>query len=197
MMWDFSIGQSLRLMMRTLPFIGLRIAVYFGITAGYILVTGVGAGVGYGVGAVGDAVAQATGAIWVGFIGFGLFGMFMYWGREYILYLVKAGHIAVLVAMVDGKSLPADKSQISHASGVVKGLFAEASILFAIDQLIKGVVTAISGLVRGVLTVLPLPGVQQLAGIVHAFLRVALGFMDELILARIIRTGADNPWGSA
>ena len=45
-MWDFSIGGSLGLMGRTLPFILLRMAVYFGITLGYILVTGMGAGVG-------------------------------------------------------------------------------------------------------------------------------------------------------
>src|SRR5699024_5971532 len=69
--------------------------------------------------------------------------------------------------------------------------------LFAVDQLVKSVVTAITGMVRGMLTILPLPGVQQLASILHAFLRVALGFMDELILARMIRTGAGNPWQSA
>lgn len=49
-MWDFSVGSALKLMMRTLPFIGLRLVVYFGITLGYILVTGVGAGIGYGEG---------------------------------------------------------------------------------------------------------------------------------------------------
>ena len=54
-MWDFSIGGSLGLMGRTLPFILLRMAVYFGITLGYILVTGMGAGVGWGVGGFGDA----------------------------------------------------------------------------------------------------------------------------------------------
>src|SRR5699024_1098180 len=89
------------------------------------------------------------------------------------------------------------QSQIGYAGAAVKSRFAESSVLFAIDQLVKGVVTAITGMVRGMLTILPLPGVQQLAGILHAFLRVALGFMDELILARMIRTSAANPWQSA
>jgi hypothetical protein len=53
-MWDFNIAGAFRLMVRSLPFILLRMAVYFGITLGYILVTGVGAGVGYGVGGFGD-----------------------------------------------------------------------------------------------------------------------------------------------
>jgi hypothetical protein len=80
---------------------------------------------------------------------------------------------------------------------VVKERFAEASVLFAIDQLIKGVVRAIAGLVRGILTILPIPGVQQLGGILSAFLKIAVGFIDEVILAYAIRTQSDNAWMSA
>lgn len=196
-MWDFSIGSALGLMARTMPFIVLRMAIYFGIAVGYILVTGTGAGIGYGVGAFGDEGFQASSAFWGGAMGFGLFGAVMYWAREYILYIVKAGHIAVLVELIDGKPMPEGKSQITYASSVVKERFVQASVLFAIDQLIKGVIGVITGLVRGVLAFLPLPGVQQLSGIVHAFLRVAVGFIDEVILAHTIRTRSTNPWGSA
>lgn len=196
-MWDFSVGGALGLMARTMPFILLRMAVYFGITLAYILSTGAGAGIGYGIGAFGDVGFQATSAFWGGAIGFGFFGAVMYWAREYILYIVKAGHIAVLVELIDGKPMPDGKSQITYATSVVKQRFAEASVLFAIDQLIKGVIGAITGLVRGVLSILPLPGVRQLSGILHAFLRVAVGFIDEVILAHTIRTGSTNPWGSA
>ncbi|WIY52236.1 hypothetical protein O9Z70_12280 [Devosia sp. YIM 151766] len=196
-MWDFSIGSALGMMARTTPFIVLRMAVYFGIALGYILVTGTGAGIGYGVGGFGDDGFQASSTFWGGAIGFGVFGAVMYWAREYILYVVKAGHIAVLVELIDGKPMPEGKSQITYAASVVQQRFAQASVLFAIDQLIKGVIGAITGLMRGVLSVLPLPGVQQLAGILNAFLKVAVGFIDEVILAHAIRTGATNPWTSA
>ena len=43
---------------------------------------------------------------------------------------------------------------------------------------------------------LPIPGVHQLAGILQAFLRVAVGLIDEVILAHAIRTGSTNPWDS-
>lgn len=75
--------------------------------------------------------------------------------------------------------------------------FAQASVLFAVDQLIRGVLASITGMVRGILTVLPIPGVQQLAGILHAFLRMTVGFIDEVILAYAIRTGSTNAWESA
>ena len=196
-MWDFSIGGALALMARTVPFILLRMAVYFGITLAYILATGAGAGIGYGVGALGDAGFQASSALWGGVIGFGFVGAVMYWLREYILYIVKAGHIAVLVELIDGKPMPSGRSQIDHATTVVRQRFAQASVLFAIDQAIKGVVGAITGLVRGIFSVLPLPGIRQLSGILHAFLRVAVGFIDEVILAHAIRSGSNNPWLSA
>jgi len=196
-MWDFSLGGALGMMARTMPFILLRMAVYFGIALGYVLVTGTGAGIGYGVGGFGDDAFQANATFWGGAVGFGLFGAVMYWAREYILYIVKAGHIAVLIELIDGKPMPDGRSQIAHASSVVKERFAQASVLFAIDQLVKGVIAAITGLVRGILAILPLPGAQQISGILHAFLRVAVGFIDEVILAHTMRTGSTNAWGSA
>lgn len=196
-MWDFSIGGALGLMARTLPFVLLRMVIYFGIALGYILVTGTGAGIGYGVGGLGDEGFRGNSTLWGGAIGFGVFGAFMYWVREYILYIVKAGHIAVLVELIDGKPLPQGRAQITHASAVVKERFAQASVLFAIDQLAKGVIRAITGLVRGILSILPLPGAKQISGILHAFLRVAVGFIDEVILAHAIRTRATDPWSSA
>lgn len=196
-MWDFSLGAAMGLMGRTLPFILLRMAVYFGIALGYILVTGAGAGVGWGVGGFGDEGFRASSTVWGGITGFGIFGAFMYWAREYVLYIVKAGHIAVLVELIDGKPLPQGRGQIAHASATVRGRFPQASVLFLMDQLIKGVVRAVTGLLRGVLTFLPIPGAKQLMAIVSAFLRVAVGFVDEVILAHAIRTRSDNAWASA
>lgn len=49
-MWGFSIGKTLKLMIQTLPFLGLRLLVYFGAAMRYALVTGMGASVGYGLG---------------------------------------------------------------------------------------------------------------------------------------------------
>lgn len=193
-MWDFSLRQSISLLARTMPFILLRCAVYFGISLAYILMTGVGAGIGYGVGGFWDESTQAAAAVWGGIAGFGLLGGVLFFAREYLLYTVKAGHIAVLVQLLEGGELPQGRSQISYASQVVKSRFAQTNTLFAMDLLIRGVITAITGLVQGIGSILPIPGLQQLMGVVKAFLRVAVGLLDEVILAYIIRTNSDNPW---
>lgn len=196
-MWDFSIGRSLGLMASTWPFIVFRMVVYFGVAVAYVLATGMGAGIGWGVGAFGDAEFQASSSVWGGIIGFGVVAGALYLLREYTLYIVKAGHIAVLVELMEGQSLPAGRAQIDHATAVVKERFVAANVLFGVDQLVKGVLGAITGLVEGIASLVPLPGLQQLVGLVRAFLRIAVGLVDEVILAYAIRTRASNPWDSA
>ncbi len=196
-MWDFRLGQAVGLMFKTLPFIVFRLAVYFGIALAYLLMTGIGAGVGWGIGGFGDADFRAASTFWGGAIGFGIVGAVIYVLREYLLYIVKAGHIAVLVELVEGQVLPEGRSQIQHASQVVKERFGQASALFLVDQLIKGVLKSLIGMVKTVFRLLPIPGAQQFLNILQAFLRIAVGFIDEVILAYCIRTRATNTWASS
>ncbi len=102
-----------------------------------------------------------------------------------------------MVEYLDGKALPEGRSQITHAHAVVKERFAEANVLFAIDLLVKGVLRAITGLVRGITGFLPIPGLDAIMGVVAAFLKLAVGLIDEVILAYSIRTRSENPWRSA
>jgi hypothetical protein len=196
-MWDFSIGRTFGLMMKTMPFIVFRILVYAGIAIAYVLATGIGAGVGWGIGAFGDDDFRAGSIFWGGAIGFGLTAGVLYFLREYILYIVKAGHIAVLVKLIDGEQVPDGQNQIGYATDIVRARFVEASVLFGVDQLIKGVLNAIIGIVQGVASLLPIPGLSNIVGIIRAFLRIAVGLVDEVILAYAIRTNSTNPWASA
>lgn len=196
-MWDFDVGRALRLMARTAPFIVLRIVVYAGIAIAWFLATGTGAGIGWGIGGFGDEGFRIGAAFWGGLIGFGLAAGMLYLVREYILYIVKAGHIAVLVELMDGKPVPGGRGQIDYATGIVKARFAEANVLFAVDQLVKGVLAAIVRTMQGLAMLIPVPGMQTFMSLVHGYLRIAIGFVDEVILAYAIRTRTDNPWESA
>ena len=121
----------------------------------------------------------------------------LYFLREYLLYLVKAGHIAVLVELLDGRGVPQGQGQIGYATSIVRERFAETSVLFGVDQLVTGVLAAILGLLQGITALLPVPGLQNVVGLARAFLRIAVGLMDEVILGYLIRTGAENPWAGA
>lgn len=196
-MWDFSLTAAFGLMLRTLPFILFRAVVYFGISAALVIVTGTGAGIGWGVGAFGDEEFQAGSTFWGGLIGFSTTAGVIFFLRDYLLYLVKAGHIAVMVELMEGGQVPGGRGQIDHARRVVTERFGESSALFALDQLIKGVVGAITGLMQGLLSILPIPGLDRIMSAVRAYLRLAVGLVDEVILAHSIRTRSTNPWASS
>ncbi|MBA3447889.1 MAG: hypothetical protein H0T56_09840 [Pseudaminobacter sp.] len=197
-MWDFDIGKTLDLVLRTWPFVLFRMIVYFGITIAYVAAVGTGAGVGYGTGHVfGDGDGPVAFAFWGGIFGFGLVSIIVYWIREYILYIVKAGHIAVMVHLIDGREVPGGQSQIAYARSVVAERFAEANILFALDQLIKGVLRAITGLIGGIAAFIPIPGLHGLVRFANAVIRMSLTYVDEIILGYNIRTESEAPFETA
>ncbi len=193
-MLDFEIGRTLGIVFRTWPFVVLRILVYFGITLAYIVSTGAGASVGYGLGHVFGDDGPFAFALWGGIFGFGLVSMLFYWLREYVLYLVKAGHIAVMVHLIDGRAVPGGQGQVAYAHAVVRERFVEANVLFALDQLIKGVVGIITGMVGGIAAFLPVPGLQGVVKFVNAVIRMSLTYVDEIVLGYNVRTGSDAPF---
>jgi hypothetical protein len=194
-MMDFKLGEILSLMAKTLPFLVFRFLVYFGITLAYVLITGLGAGLGYGIGTIGGE-AEA-GGLWGGLAGFGIAGAIMYFIREYLLYLVKAGHIAVLVELMEGRELPGGKGQIDYAQSIVRERFAQSSVLFGVDQLIKGILKAFNRAFFTIANFLPIPGVQGIAKFINTIINLSLTYLDEVILAYNMKIKADNPWAAS
>ena len=191
-MWNFNLGASTGAMIKTLPCIVVRMLVYFGIALLYIFATGAGGGIGYAVSNFGEG--EGAGALYGALFGFAGASGVLYWAREYILYIVKAGHIAVLTKLYDNESFPGGQGQLAFAKDVVKERFADASILFGLDQLIKGVLKVVTGTLNTVATIIPIPGLSNLAKMLGAVIKMSLTYVDEIILAHLIRSNADNPW---
>jgi hypothetical protein len=197
-MWDFQIGRSVSIMMRTWPFIVFRMIVYFGITLAYIVATGTGASVGYGVGHIStDPDGPLSFALWGGVVGVCVVSIAVYWIREYILYIVKAGHVAVMVHLIDGHDVPYGQNQIAYARAVVTQRFAEANVLFVLDQLVKGAIRTVTGLIGGIVAFLPIPGLGGLVGFINTVIRLSLTCVDEIILGYNIRTNSSSPFETA
>ncbi|MCX7646733.1 MAG: hypothetical protein N2Z62_15730 [Rhodobacteraceae bacterium] len=194
---NFSLATSFGLMRETWPFLAFRAAVYLGIALAYVLATGAGAGAGWVVGLFGDEAFRAGATAWGGVIGFGAVAAALWFLREYTLYVVKAGHIAVLVEALEGRLVPEGRAQVDFARKAVRARFGEASALFVADQLVRGVIRAVTGLIEGIAALLPVPGLKGAMNLLRAYLRVAVGLIDEVILAHAFRTRAENPWASA
>lgn len=194
-MWDFSVSKAFGAMISTAPYLIVRMLVYFGIALLYIVATGGGGAIGYGFSSFGDG--EGAGAFYGALIGFGGASGFLYWAREYILYLVKAGHIAVLTKIYDGEELPDGRGQVDYGVEIVKSNFKEASVLFGVDQLIKGVLKIITGTLHKIGMFIPIPGLRNLTKIIGSILTMSLTYVDEIILAHHFRSGSDNAWDSS
>ena len=192
---DFKIGEVISLMMRTLPFLVFRFLIYVGITLAYVLATGIGAGVGYGVGSI--AGEPGAFSLFGGIIGFGIVSVIAYFLREYLLYMVKAGHIAVLVELMEGREIPGGRGQIDYAQTVVRERFAESSVLFGLDQMIKAILRAFNRVFFTVTRFIPIPGLANVVKFINTVVNLSLTYLDEVILAHNIRTRSDNPWASS
>jgi hypothetical protein len=194
-MLDFRTGQIFGLLVRTLPFVALRIVVYVGIAIGYMIAVGAGAGVGLLAG-------RSDGAAIGGLVGFLVASGALYWAREYLLYLVKAGHIAVLVELLDGREIPAGKGQIDYAANIVRDHFGTSSLMFGLNQLIRGILRVFNRLTVSIARWLPIPGLDVLVKLVDAVINTSLSHLDQVVLAQILRhrnatAGAGNPWAIA
>ncbi|HTO39366.1 MAG TPA: hypothetical protein VL026_00210 [Rhizomicrobium sp.] len=193
-MWDFSLSDALRAVIRTAPFVLLRLVVYVGMAFGFVLITALGAGFGL---IAGRMLSLPNGALWGGLGGFVLLIGLYRLAREYVLYLVKAGHIAVLVELIDGKSIPAGEGQLRHGANYVRAHFAQSSVLFGVDLLIKAVIRTLTNLANRLSSFVPIPGLAPLLKIAEAVMRLSLTYVDELILAYLIRSRSQNPWETA
>lgn len=196
-MWDFKLTQVFAVLLRTLPFLLLRMLVYFGITLAYLVGIGGGSAVGWVIGRAGGPDAATGGAFWGALVGFGVISGVMYWVREYLLYLVKAGHIAVLVELLQGKDIPGGRGQIDYATSVVKQRFVESSVLFGVDRLISAILRAFNRVMMRVANFLPIPAVEGVMKFASAVITMSLTYVDEVILAYNVRNRIENPWAGA
>ena len=197
-MWDFSLGATLSILARTWPFLMLRFIVFGTIAILFLLVTGSGALIGYGIGTTFyDDTSGYQFGIFGTIGGFVVSGLIFRLIRQYILYMVKAAHIAVMVRLMDGDPLPEGTGQVAYGRQIITARFAEANVLFALDLLIKAVVKTIGRIISGVGAFIPIPGLQQIIGIINAVIETSVTFVDEIILAYNVRTASDNPWQSS
>jgi len=104
--------------------------------------------------------------------------------HRYVIYLMRAGHIAVMAELLQKGQLPAGTSQLNWGKDQVKNRVKETSVLFVVDTLVNGVVVKITDMVGGILNILPVDAVHQLTRALKAVVRTATSFIDEAILAR-------------
>lgn len=186
-------GKTTSIVFRTLPFIFLRffISLLFALLGLFYL------GVLFVIGqAMASLHPYAQPAVWIA----GLLASYplVRLAKQYLLYLVKAAHIAVIAELATKGSLPKGMSQIRWGRTQVEARFKGASVLFVMDRLVNGVIRALNRVMWQIGNVFgAIPGVRGLISLLNGVLRFSLTYVDESILARNFLKKEETIWESA
>jgi len=127
----------------------------------------------------------------ISLVGAGFFGLGRFLG-EYVLYLLRAGHVALITEIVTEGKLPDGVSQTSWAKERVMHYFKETSVLALIDQLVKGIIRTVNRSLFNVMTILPIPGTEGAAKLAQRVVDFSLTYIDESVLAYTFKTKNEN-----
>ncbi len=186
-----SFGEAWGLLMKTWPYLVARWTVYGLYALGCLIWFCVWGGLAYLFRDSGSVVAVLL------VIALGGFGAIAYWLKRYVLYLLKAGHIAVITELIKYGQLPEGKNQVEYGKGIVTERFGQVTALFAVDALVTGVLRMISRTIIGITNLIPIPGLDKIGRIITAIINRALTYIDEAIFSYTLLTGSTNPWASA
>jgi len=188
---SLQLGTAFNLLMRTLPIILVRL----GVTIAFWLVALIYLGV---TGGVAWLIGQAISIVGVILFFVAIAAMVPLYNLayRYVFFMIKAAHIAVVSELLVRGNLPDGTNQLSWGKERVTERFGETNVMFVVDELVNGVVTAFTRTVYSVASWLP-GDLRSVVRILNQIIRFAMNYIDEAILARSFYSNHDNVWANA
>ncbi len=182
------LGTALKLLLQTTPILLVRL----GVSLVFWLVAIIYFGLVFGLAALLANIHPAVGII-AALIGLGATIPLYSLANRYVLYLIKAAHIAVLAELIVNGRLPEGHGQLSWGRAQVTERFGQVSAMFVVDELVNATIRIFTRTVSNVANWLPGDTLRQLANVVNRVIRFATHYIDEAILARTFWERAESP----
>jgi pSer/pThr/pTyr-binding forkhead associated (FHA) protein len=190
---DAGFGTALGLLMKSMPYALMRFAILLGCSVLSII----WAIFTFGGAAFLGSKVSLIGWIWA-LIGIGLFGGFWRIVLRYFLYLLKAGHIAVLTELITTNEVAhGHKGMFQYGIDTVKSRFGQVNAMFALDMLIEAIVRAFNRSLDWIAGLIPIPGLSSVAAVVNRIIYAATTYVDETIFSYNLARGDQNVWRSS
>ena len=123
-------------------------------------------------------------------------GVIRFFLMQYVGYLVKAGHIAVIAEAITTGQIPDD--QVAYGKKMVTEKFVTANIYFAVDKLVSGAVKQLQGYLQSAGNALDfIPGMDALMKVGKLFIDISVGYIDECCLGYSFYKRDQGPFKSA
>lgn len=174
----------MKLFSKTLPFFIARIIVYgiFGVAA--LIFLGIMIGVGF---LVVKMFGESSGAFLIVMLSaFGVIYGGLRFVERYVLYIVKIGHVSVVVELLRIGKVPEGKGQVAYGKEQVTKNFGTTNVAFVLDSMVHAAVRQIQRWIMRVGDMFSfIPGSKNIIGIINTIMSVALNYIDEAIVSYI------------
>ncbi len=180
------------IVMKTMPIMLIRLAVYLVFFLGACIYAAIV------IGLANLLKPDGLGAfLFLAVFGGGGWGIYRL-AREYINYLVKAAHVAIIAELAINGSVPDGFNMYAWGVERVKKQFLAANVLFGLDRLVAGSVRQIQRTLGSIASFLSfIPGLKSLTDILNLFVDIILNYVDECIMAMIFLKREENVWKTA
>ena len=185
------LGDALGLLLKTMPFVWLRLGCYVLLGLGLAIYFAIAWGVAWLLGKLLGPLGIVVFLVAIG----GAWGIIR-WASRYFFYLLKAAHVAVMTEFIVTGHGPR-KAQIAYGREQVAQRFKDTSVMFGVDQLVDGIVRAFNRQFARMANLLPIPGMDSLSQFVGQVTAFATTYVDESILSRAYRHRQQNVWAVA
>lgn len=182
------LGEAVKLLLKTTPILWVRIGSYAVLGLGLLLYFAVVGGIAWLLGQLWSVLGII---VLIAAFG-GAFGI-VRWVTRYYFYLLKAAHAAVMTEYIVHGRGP-EGSQIQYGKQQVTDRFKDTSVMFAVDQLLDGIVKAFNRSFARLTNFLPISGMDSLTAFVERVSKFATTYIDEAILTRAYREREPNVW---
>ncbi|ELZ03081.1 hypothetical protein C480_16724 [Natrialba aegyptia DSM 13077] len=118
--------------------------------------------------------------------------------KRYVLYMVNAGHVAVIAHIVEEGEVP--ENQLSYGTTQVQEYFVSASGLYGVNVLVDAILKQFTRSIARVQELIPLPIPSELEALIDVLQKsivLAVRYLDTAILAYMFVDRNDNRWASA
>lgn len=185
-------GTALGLTLKTLPFALIRFAILAGSAIAGLAISALAL---YLYTKWAKADSSAMGLLLVLCLVMGTSWHFI---LRYSLYLLKAGHVAVLTELITrGQVGDQGEGMLSYGKRQVTERFGQVNVSFAVDSAVRGVVRAFNRTLDFVASLLPIPGLDSAVSAVNAVVYASTTYMDETILSYSMVRRDTNPWDAS
>jgi hypothetical protein len=189
---SIQLGTSFRLMLRTLPIIGIRLGANLLFWIALLIYLAIAGWVAY---LVGNAI-QIVGIILFIVAIVAIIPIYSL-AYRYVFYMLKAAHIAVIAELLANGKVPEGRGQLDWGRQKVQSRFGEMNAMFLIDELVSGVVRAFTRTVFVLTAWLPGDTLYTAVRMINRVIEYAMNYIDEAVLARSFWTERESVWANA